>query len=270
MRRERFTTSDGQRVAYSVAGRGPAVLMVHGALAETDGPLSDRLASEGFTVIGYDRRGYGDSPPATMPRSMADHARDAAELLAYLQVAAAHLVGQSYGGNVVLQLAHDRPDLARSLTLQEPALPGVLFAVPAIGQAFERVIALQQEGRARDALDFFLTGFVGPDYGDILSSALDDGAVERAAPGMNAVVETDLPALQQWAFGPEQASRIGVPVLSLGGGGSHPMYDEVDRMLAAWFPTRRRRTVPHTGHLMALEQPDVVARVLRDHFTSAS
>ncbi len=266
MRPYYFFTDDGQRIAYSDIGDGPAVLMIHGALAETDQHVAKHLSERGYRVIGYDRRGYGGSPRATVPRSMADHAEDAAALLRHLDTSEAHLVGQSYGGDIVLQFAHDYPEMTRTMTLQEPALPAVIFANPAIGEAFGRVIELQQQGNAADALAFFLAGFVGTAFREIMATTIDEGAFERAAPGIHATIETDLPALQAWQFGPDEALACSGPVLSIVGGQSNPMYEAVDAMLLDWFPERSRQTVAAAGHLMALEKPEEVATFLRQHF----
>ena len=60
----RTFSKDGTPIAFDRSGKGPALILVDGALcyraSGPSGPLAARL-SEHFTVITYDRRGRGDS-----------------------------------------------------------------------------------------------------------------------------------------------------------------------------------------------------------------
>ncbi len=99
-------------------GEGTPVVLVHGSLAigaeewEAQRPLAD----EGFRLLVFDRRGYGQSPAAEGEDFLAD-ADDIAELMGD----GAHLVGHSYGGLGVMFAAARRPEATKSLTLLEPA-----------------------------------------------------------------------------------------------------------------------------------------------------
>src|SRR4051794_40560619 len=101
-------------------GTGERVVLVHGSLAtgaeewEAQRPLLD----EGFRLVVFDRRGYGQSPFATGEDFLVD-ADDIVELMGD----GAHLVGHSYGGLGAMIAAARRPDVTKSLTLLEaPAL----------------------------------------------------------------------------------------------------------------------------------------------------
>ncbi|MBZ0289433.1 MAG: alpha/beta hydrolase, partial [Anaerolineae bacterium] len=58
------TSKDGTKIAYEQVGKGPAVILVTGALGTRSdmatNPLAQALKTD-FTVIDYDRRGRGDS-----------------------------------------------------------------------------------------------------------------------------------------------------------------------------------------------------------------
>src|SRR5687768_15776196 len=61
---ERITSRDGTQIAFSKSGRGPALVIVSGALTSREiGRLEPLVAelSRRFTVYTYDRRGRGDS-----------------------------------------------------------------------------------------------------------------------------------------------------------------------------------------------------------------
>ena len=102
-------------------GTGTPVVLVHGSLATgTDEWQAQRpLADQGFQLVVFDRRGYGQSPAAPGE----DFVRDAGDI-AELMGDGAHLVGHSYGGLGVIVAAARRPAATLSLTLLEPAAFG--------------------------------------------------------------------------------------------------------------------------------------------------
>jgi pimeloyl-ACP methyl ester carboxylesterase len=112
------------------AGAARPVLLVHGLSANArlwDG-VAERLAVAGHPVVAVDLRGHGTSvdvsdtddeddldAPATDATRAA--ARDLAAVCAGLGWTAPAVAGHAWGGNVVLQLAADRPDLVHGLAL---------------------------------------------------------------------------------------------------------------------------------------------------------
>lgn len=108
------------------AGDGEPVVFVHGNLSA--GAVWREqldLLPSGFRGIAPDLRGFGESEPAPVDatRGLGDFADDVEALLDALGVDAAHLVGHSMGGGVVLHLATARPGRALSLTLVAPVSP---------------------------------------------------------------------------------------------------------------------------------------------------
>jgi pimeloyl-ACP methyl ester carboxylesterase len=109
-------------------GVGATVVLVHGSLAtgaqewEAQRPLAD----DGFSLVVFDRRGYGRSAAATGEDFIAD-ASDIGVLLGD----GAHLVGHSYGGLGALLAAAQRPEATLSLTLLEPAVTACGLEDPA-------------------------------------------------------------------------------------------------------------------------------------------
>ena len=103
-------------------GDGAPVVLVHGSLAigpeewEAQRPLAD----EGFRLIVFDRRGYGQSEEAEGEDFLID-ADDIVELMGD----GAHLVGHSYGGLGVMIAAARRPEATRSLTVLESPVAAV-------------------------------------------------------------------------------------------------------------------------------------------------
>lgn len=82
-----------------------------------------RMLPADLRVIAVDLRGFGgsESAPVDATRGLRDYSDDLAAALEALGIPAAHLVGWSMGGGVVLQYALNHPAL--SLTLQAPVSP---------------------------------------------------------------------------------------------------------------------------------------------------
>ncbi len=97
-------------------GKLAPVICVHGLLGTARsqlGAVMDWLGAAGFSVIGLTLRGYGESLPK--PRDFPDdfYARDASDLLAFMDALAiprAHLLGYSDGGEVALAAAGGAPE----------------------------------------------------------------------------------------------------------------------------------------------------------------
>lgn len=101
-------------------GEGTPVVLVHGSLATgaEEWAAQRPLAEEGFQLVVFDRRGYGQSSAASGEDYLAD-ADDIIELMGD----GAHLVGHSYGGLGVMLAAARRPTATLSLTVLEAPAP---------------------------------------------------------------------------------------------------------------------------------------------------
>ncbi|MFD0360288.1 alpha/beta fold hydrolase [Nocardia sp. GCM10030253] len=129
----------GQREIFFVeAGSGPALVLLHGGGPGASGVSNysrniEELAQR-FRVIVPDMPGYGRSSK-WVDRSdpFGDLARATGGLLDELGIAAAHLIGNSYGGAAALRLAMDRPDKVNRLILMGPGGVGTTRALPTPG-----------------------------------------------------------------------------------------------------------------------------------------
>lgn len=73
---QRVRSQDGTRIAYEKSGKGPAVIVVNGALADRSGGAElARFLAPHFTVYRYDRRGRGDSGHTRPMTAMIEEAR---------------------------------------------------------------------------------------------------------------------------------------------------------------------------------------------------
>jgi pimeloyl-ACP methyl ester carboxylesterase len=128
----------GQRLAYTVYGRGPrtTVLMPGLLLSQKmQAPLAMELAARGNRVITFDPLGHGESDrPRDMWRySMTEFAHQALALLDRLKLDQAVVGGTSMGANITLELASMAPERLRGMIIEMPVLDN---AIPACAIAF--------------------------------------------------------------------------------------------------------------------------------------
>lgn len=119
---DRYVTVEGHRVRYWEEGAGPPIVLVHGlANSVITWRKNVEPLARSFRVIALDLPGHGLSD---MPKIRFDLPTGAAFLASFLDemgVDRAHLVGNSMGGAVVLELALARPERTASLTLADSA-----------------------------------------------------------------------------------------------------------------------------------------------------
>ena len=105
-----YTSFDGTRIHYTVAGAGAPVLLVHGFIADGESwkktALYDSLLQHGFKVITLDLRGNGasDHPHDSVAYLHDAEARDIMGLISYLGIDAYQVVGYSRGSIIVARL----------------------------------------------------------------------------------------------------------------------------------------------------------------------
>ena len=123
MRTERIPVADGVELAVDIwaaadapaatDGRGPAAafLLVHGLASNArmwDG-VAQRLSEAGHLVVTVDLRGHGRSSKPDEGYAVETVADDLAVLIERLRLDRPVVAGQSWGGNVVLELAFRHP-----------------------------------------------------------------------------------------------------------------------------------------------------------------
>ena len=115
------TVADGVDLAvdeWRAAGTGsPPFVLVHGLASNArlwDG-VATALVAAGHQVFAVDLRGHGRSSKPAGPYDVTTVADDLATVIERLGIERPVVAGQSWGGNVVLELAARRPDLVRGI-----------------------------------------------------------------------------------------------------------------------------------------------------------
>ncbi|MFC5718804.1 alpha/beta fold hydrolase [Streptomyces gamaensis] len=265
----------------ATAGLPPA-LFVHGlgGSSQNWSALMERLADR-VDGEALDLPGFGDSPPP----DDGDHSITAGArvVIRYLDATGrgpVHLFGNSMGGAIATRVAAVRPDLVRTLTLVSPALPELrlqstavptgLLAVPGVAALFSRLTKdWTPERRTRDV--FALC------YGD--PGRVTSEGFARAV----AEYERRLELPYFWDVMTRSARGI-VDAYTLGG--QHSLWRQAEKVLAPTllvygmrdqlvsfrmagrasrtFRDSRLLTLVDAGHVAMMEDPDAVARAVRE------
>ncbi|MFZ0960794.1 MAG: alpha/beta hydrolase [Terriglobia bacterium] len=126
-------TVHGHKIAYYQAGKGSAVILIHGLGADSRHWAANMDAlSQNFQVIAIDQIGYGQSDKPIM-RYTVDHFADYLHgFVQALKIPKASLVGNSLGGWVALDFTIRHPEMVEKLVLVDAAglRPTVLLKIP--------------------------------------------------------------------------------------------------------------------------------------------
>ena len=265
---------DGVELEYEVRGGGEPVVLVHaGVFAGWYRPLLDEPALAGrYRLVTYHRIGYAGSSRASGSVSIAQQAAHLSALMRHLGIHRAHLVGHSSGGNIILQLAVDAPDMVASLAVLEPALavePSGSERLLSTRAFMAPVMERYRAGDRAGAVDGFMRGVTGADYRTALDKVLPEAFGEAVA-SADTFFGQELPAIQQWSFRREEARRIIQPVLAVIGEKSReqsPIWNARQEMLLTWLPNAEAFVLPGATHLLYLENPRAMAEGLAAFFS---
>jgi pimeloyl-ACP methyl ester carboxylesterase len=93
------------------------------------------------------------------------------------------------------------------------------------------------------------------------------GAIAEALDEADQFFPAEIPAVQQFTFGPNEAARITQPILNVLGSASVQRFVEAAELVQSWFPHAERLTVPDAGHLLMVQNPTPLAQGLHDFVT---
>lgn len=213
-----------------------------------------RLAGD-FPILNYDKRGHGLSDLGQVPYSMDDHVLDLAALLDRFDVKQAVVCGLSVGGMIAQGLHAKRPDLVKALVLSDTAHR---IGTAEIWDA--RIESVETHGieSLADAVmeRWFTPAFRRPEnaaYNGYRNMLTRQSAVGYAAT-CAALRDADLT---------EAARGISVPTLCVVGDHDGSTPPDVVLSLAKLVPGARYEVIKDAGHIPCVEQPEVLAAMIR-------
>ena len=249
-------------LAWSEAGAGPTVLLIHGFPLNRWmwQPQLEALAADGFRVVAPDLPGFGDSPPLEGGASMQRYAEALVELLDTLGVEKVTACGMSMGGYVLFSLLEHFP--------QRIAAAGFIVTRAAAddnaGKAKRSELAAtaRREGAAPIA-DIFCglvfaeaTRTQRPELVEEVRGWMLGASAEGVAAALEAMRErSDVSA---------RLSGLSLPALVIGAEEDSAIPIEYSQTIATALPDGEFVAIPAAGHMVNLEQPELFNRALLD------
>lgn len=250
---------NGYPMAYLETGRGPTVVLVHGAWSDYRalGSVQRQLAHR-FRVISVSLRHAWPEPwdGSGNGYSLDQHRRDLVTFIERMG-GPVHVVGQSYGAQVALFAARDRPDLVSRLVLAEGGAVHAPGAASDHGPAPLAALGARTEQLLRthglDAgLEFAVDALAAPGTWARYPEAIKSVHRQNAWSLVALARDPTLAALRCEAFG-----ALPMPVLLLTGETTSPRHRALIDRQATCLPAARTVTIPGVGHLVQLNAPAV-------------
>jgi 3-oxoadipate enol-lactonase len=250
---------NGTRIAYDLAGSGPAVLLLHAGIG--DRRMWDAQFppfAEHFTVIRFDARGFGETRKPDAP--FAPYA-DAIALLDHLGISRAHFVGVSMGSQTAIEAAIAAPERVSAL-VAVAARTGTPVS-SSLRAGWDRVNELYEAGAIAGAVEYELRMWAdGPDR----SPDAVDPEIRELVREMNAALFTrDDVAGEEIPLDPPAAERlaeISSPTLIVYGDKDIMDVRQAAGPLAAAIPDARQAVIPDAAHLPQMERPEVFNEIV--------
>ena len=259
------TSKDGTKIAYETKGKGPALILVDGALCYRGfGPMQhlSELLEPDFTVYIFDRRGRGESGD-TKPYSVE---REVEDLAALIEAAGgtAYVYGISSGACLVLEAAARLGKQMSKIALYEPPYNADSPAVAQWKDYRRQLHEALSQGQRGEAVILFMNLVGTP------AEAVEGMRHAPVWPMFEAVAPTleyDAADIGEARKPPvERVAKISVPTLLMDGGANlqmMPFMHASASALAKAIPHAQQRTLEGQTHDVKAE---VIAPVLVEFF----
>jgi 3-oxoadipate enol-lactonase/4-carboxymuconolactone decarboxylase len=233
----------------------PVLVFVNGL--GTDLHIWDAVLEElprSWTLLRYDVRGHGLSEVGEGPTSIAGFAADLAELLDGLGLGAVVLCGLSLGGLIVQEFALTRPERVRGVCLCATA------SRIASQESWQQRIDQIEAGGLAAIADTAMARWFGAPFREREPAAVRGcrRMLERTDPAGYIGAAA---ALRDADLGPRVAA-VSAPALVVSGELDVATPPEQGRALAKALRGARFELLPQAGHLLCVEQPRALARLL--------
>jgi pimeloyl-ACP methyl ester carboxylesterase len=279
---DEFAEADGYRIHYVEAGQGPPVILIPGSFStyRTWNPILPILAKE-HRVLAVDYLGTGDSdkPDSGFRYTISEQADLIAKLSRNLRLLRPHLVGASYGGTIVFNLAARHPDAVGKIVSIEG---GILRPHPLPNGPLEKWLRYPVLGDL--AIGLIRTGWFNRaalqvsagDWYVRMTRAEQERLVRELAFTVRSATR---PAWDWIGRSPqtlvpfeEEAKRIAAPILYLAGGKSdfREMTAETIRFLEANLPQAQIVKFEDGIHDLQSQMPYEVAKAIREFLEAAN
>ncbi len=247
---------------YAERGAGPPLLLLMGlgGSHRSWGEPFLRALERRYTLIALDHRGTGSSTRGSAPYSIARLADDAAEALAALGIARAHVLGLSMGGMVAQELALRQPSRVAGLVLASTTCGGRQAVWPS-GEGRRRFADGLRSGEALWPL-VVADEFAAANR-PFLARIAFDTLTAGTTPSVFAEQARAITRFSTW----ERLPQIVAPTLILAGDHDRLIPPANARILASRIRGAEGAIVRGTGHCFVWEAPERAANEIAGFLT---
>ncbi len=260
------------RISTLTMGEGPDVLLLHG-LGATKTSFFDAAAAlsrSGYRVHALDLPGFGFSSKAPAVYGAPYFARTVLGAMDALGIGRAHVVGNSMGGRVALELGLEHPERVRSLALLCPAVAFVRRDWHPLVRVLRPELGLLPHslGRRRVEAHFWALfadrDLVDPMVGDVAVDEFE--RIYRSPLARLAFLASARAIYLEAPFGAggfyPRLARLEPPAMFVWGGRDRLIPPAFERHVAEWLPTAEQVLLDDCGHVPQVEAPERTNRLL--------
>jgi pimeloyl-ACP methyl ester carboxylesterase len=264
------------RISTLTMGHGPDVLLLHGlggtraSFFETAAALSAR-----YRVHAPDLPGFGSSSkPARAPYNARWYSETMLGLLDALEIRCAHVVGNSMGGRVAIEMALTAPERVRALGLLCPAVAWVKRGFHPLVRLLRPEFGLLPHGFSRRAVAsqfwsmFYDRDLIDPEVGGLM---VDEFRRIYHSPGARLAFLASARNIYLEApygrrgFYPRLA-ELSRPALFIWGTHDRLVPAAFGRHVRRWLPRAEQVTIQSCGHVPQVERPTEINEMLMSFF----
>lgn len=236
----------GNSVFFEASGAGIPIVFIHDGLLHSKGfDHQYEFFKEHYTVIRYDRPGYGQSPP---PVSAISDTTTLKDLLTQIGIEKAILIGGSAGGRIALDFAVAHSNMVHAIVLVGPALSGFEFT--------EHMWYRGWRNKWGDTIEEMITFWENDPW--LISQ--ENVNAKRFFRDTLLASQTNLKNYEVENLDEVQAinhlSEIGMPVLVMIGESDIADNHSMAGIIQNGIPDAQRVIVTQSGHLVYVEQPE--------------
>jgi pimeloyl-ACP methyl ester carboxylesterase len=267
------------RISSLTMGHGPDVLLLHGlggtraSLFETAAALSQR-----YRVHAPDLPGFGSS---SKPARGAYNARWFAEIMLAMmdeqEIPSAHIVGNSMGGRIAIEMAMIAPERVRALGLLCPAVAWVKRGFHPLVRLLRPEFGLVPHGFSHGAVAaqfwsmFYDRDLIDPEVGELMVDEFR--RIYHSAGARYAFLSSARSIYLEAPYGRNgfypRLAELSRPALFIWGTHDRLVPAGFGRHVGKWLPGAEQVVIDGCGHVPQVECPEQTNELLMDFFARA-
>lgn len=267
-----FVEVEGGKLYYEVAGNGLPLVFIHAGVA--DHTLWDEQVNyfkQFYRVVRYDCRGFGKTITTEAGVSYSNR-QDLLDLLNFLNIEKAVVIGLSRGGNIATDFTLEFPDRVVGLVVVGSGPNGYESnPPPEEQQLFEQYEQLEENGDTEKLIELelkiWVEGFGRPEGEHPANTILEKMRQMMQTNYAKKEPETQVRALNPGAK--DRLEEIKVPTLVIHGGRDASYVGVAAQKLAEGVAGAQRIFLPDVAHMVNLEKPQEFNQLLHDFLKNA-